>query len=132
MKFHKDGALPECKNAIFVFGSNLMGMHGGGAAREANINFGAIWGKGIGRHGESYAIPTKENFEKALKLDDIRQFVNNFIEYAKRFSNEEFFITRIGCGLAGFENKDIAPMFKDCPDNCSLPDSWKEYLDGTL
>lgn len=109
---------------IFVFGSNLAGRHGKGAARDALINHGAIYGQGVGLHGNSYAIPTKDENLQTLPLDTIKEYVDQFIEFTKANPNMIFDITAIGCGLAGYSPKDIAPMFKDCPQNCNLPDKF--------
>lgn len=88
---------------IFVFGSNLAGAHGGGAARLAYQRFGAIWGEGVGHHGQTYAIPTMQG-----GVDTIKPYVDDFIRYAKAHPNLTFLVTRIGCGIAGFRDKDIA------------------------
>lgn len=112
-------------NTIFVFGSNLAGRHGAGAALFAKKNRGAIYGKGIGMQGNSYAIPTKDQNIKTLPLDRIKPYVDQFIEFAKQNSKLIFEVTRIGCGLAGYKDSDIAPMFKDAPLNCILPEGWR-------
>lgn len=104
-------------NEIFVFGSNLAGKHGKGAARTACHNFGAIYGQGFGEQGQSYAIPTKDFWFNVLKLDIIQIYVNVFIEYAKQNQDKIFFVTEIGCGLAGYQPKDIAPLFKEVVGN---------------
>lgn len=93
-------------NEIFVFGSNLQGMHGGGAARMAYEHFGAVWGQGVGHFGQSYAIPTMQGGVKTIK-----PYVDDFIEFAKRHSELEFLVTEIGCGIAGFTPQEIAPLF---------------------
>ena len=127
MKFHKDGSKP-LNGQIFVFGSNLAGIHGAGAALTARLNYGARLGVGIGITGHSYAIPTKdENFD-CLSLDQIKVYVDTFIEYTKTYPTTTFFITRVGCGLAGNHDSDIAPMFNNCGDNCSFAEQWKGYL----
>lgn len=110
---------------IFVFGSNLAGRHGAGAALFARQNHGAIYGKGQGRQGNSYAIPTKDKNIKTLPLSRIKEYVEVFLEYAKEHQDEQFEITRIGCGLAGYVDHQIAPMFKDATNNCYLPNGWK-------
>jgi len=113
---------------IFVFGSNLRGVHGAGAALHARQNHGAIYGKGIGRHGNSYAIPTKDYQIQTLPLHSIKPHVDTFIRYARDNPHLRFQVTAIGTGLAGYKHKDIAPMFRDAPDNCELPDEWKQIL----
>ena len=110
---------------IFVFGSNLAGRHGKGAALEARQKHGAIYGKGVGLQGRSYAIPTKDANIRTLRLTTIREYVKDFIEFAKAHPEMTFNVTRIGCGLAGYKDKDIAPMFRDAPANCNLPDGWR-------
>lgn len=105
---------------IFVFGSNLAGAHGAGAALEARRNFGALDGQGDGPMNRCYAIPTKDENIQTLPLDRIKAYVKDFIEYAKLHPKKEFFVTAIGCGLAGYQPTDIAPMFKDSPLNCTL------------
>jgi hypothetical protein len=106
---------------IFVFGSNLKGMHGAGSALEALTNHGAIRGKGVGPQGNSYAIPTKNHFLNVLPIDTIKNYVDNFIEYAKDHPEDTFNIVAIGCGLAGYLPEDIAPLFHKAPENCILP-----------
>lgn len=113
---------------IFVFGSNLAGIHGAGAAKYALEHEGALWGFGRGHHGNSYAIPTKDFNIQSLTLDHIQSYVDQFIYYAKTHSSLTFKVTRIGCGLAGYKDEDIAPMFKDAPDNCFFDAAWEPYL----
>lgn len=111
------------KNEIFVFGSNLAGSHGGGAARIAWQKFGAEWGKGVGLFGQTYAIPTMHG-----GVEDIKPYVDEFISFARLHPEYHFLVTRIGCGIAGFKDEEMAPLFSDCADlkNVSLPDSfWK-------
>jgi len=109
---------------IFVFGSNLAGRHGRGAALCAMQEHGAIYGQGRGRQGNSYAIPTKSLQLTALSLDVIRVYVREFIEYAIDNPELQFNVTRVGCGLAGYTDSDIAPMFLHAPKNCILPAGW--------
>lgn len=106
------------ENEIFVFGSNLRGMHGGGAARMAMDKFGAEWGVGVGRTGQTYAIPTMHGGVDVIKL-----YVDEFVEYAKAHLELKFLVTRVGCGIAGFRDEDIAPLFADCVEleNVFLP-----------
>lgn len=110
---------------VFVFGSNLAGRHGRGAALHARQHFGAVYGQGVGRQGNSYAIPTKDYGIKTLPLDRIRPYVADFLEYARRHPSLTFQVTRIGCGLAGYTDEEIAPMFSGAPNNCILPDGWR-------
>ena len=109
---------------IFCFGSNLAGRHGAGAALFAKQKHGAIYGQGVGRQGNSYAIPTKGTKLEVLSLYVIRGYVQDFIAYAVEHPELEFQITRIGCGLAGYTDKQIAPMFEDAPVNCYFPEEW--------
>lgn len=109
---------------IFVFGSNLAGRHGAGAALYAAKNHGAKYGVGVGRTGNSYAIPTKDSSIRTLPLDSIQPYVTEFLEYASNHPELEFQVTKIGCGLAGYTEADIAPMFTGAPSNCHLPDGW--------
>ena len=106
---------------IFVFGSNLRGMHGGGAAYAAYRKFGAIMGQGVGLHGQSYAIPTMQG-----GVETIRPHVDEFIEFAKNHPELTFLVTRIGCGIAGFTDEEISPLFEKAHDveNIVLPEGW--------
>ena len=119
----------EHQDIIFVFGSNLAGRHGAGAALFARYWYGAQLRIGVGRTGQSYAIPTKDAEFNVLTLDVIRLHVWLFLDYAKNHPEEEFFVTRIGCGYAGYSNPDIAPMFRGAPENCMFEQSWKEFLE---
>ncbi len=114
------------KDEIFVFGSNLKGEHLGGAAKAAHNRFGAQWGVGVGLTGKSYAIPTMQG-----GIETIKPYVDQFIEYAKEHQEKKFLVTRIGCGIAGFQDEEIAPMFKDAAylENVYLPISfWKVLI----
>lgn len=115
-------------NSIFVFGSNLAGRHGAGAALFARKKHGAIYGQGEGRQGNSYAIPTKASPYVRLSLSGIEWYVNRFIQYAIDHPEETFEVTKIGCGLAGYKEENIVPMFANAPENCILPDGWKILL----
>ena len=105
-------------NEIFVFGSNLAGMHGGGAALIAFQLFGAVWGQGTGLQGRSYGIPTMHG-----GVDVIKPYVDEFIKFAAEHNEYKFLVTRIGCGIAGFRAEDIAPLFANAMDlqNVILP-----------
>ena len=113
---------------IFVFGSNMAGRHGAGAARVALKQHGAVYGNGLGHQGNSYALPTKDINIQTLDLVDIKAFVYLFIQYAEFNPQLEFQVTRIGCGLAGLKDSDIAPMFKGAPANCYFDNAWSSYL----
>jgi hypothetical protein len=113
---------------IFVFGSNLSGRHGRGAALRAREHHGAVSGKGVGLQGTSYAIPTKDHALRALPLEQIAHYVKRFIEFAREHSEMTFQVTRVGCGVAGYSDKQMAPLFAGAPENCQLPDEWKPFL----
>lgn len=134
-QFHVDGEIP-IHNEVFVFGSNLAGRHGKGAALIAKNMFGAKHGLGEGYSNagfdkfqqHSYAIPTKDRNLNVLDLVRIHESVVRFIDYANKNPDMNFYVTRIGCGLAGYKDNDIAPLFKECPMNVIFPENWKEYL----
>jgi hypothetical protein len=113
---------------IFVFGSNLAGRHGKGAALFARENHGAIYGQGIGLQGSSYAIPTKDANLVTLSLHTINYHVINFLEFACQHPEMTFNVTPVGCGLAGYTPKEIAPMFSKVPSNVKLPKEFIEFL----
>ena len=110
---------------IFVFGSNLQGMHGGGAARVAHRKFGAEWGVGVGLTGQTYAIPTMQG-----GVETIAPYVNEFIEFASNHKELKFYVTRIGCGIAGFRDEEIAPLFRNAlgEPNIILPQTFYNIL----
>lgn len=114
-------------NEIFVFGSNLGGMHGGGAARAAYNRFGAVWGQGVGLQGQSYAIPTMQG-----GVETIKPYVDEFIGFAQDHPELKFLVTRIGCGIAGFRDEQIAPLFAAAidQDNIILPREFVEAIQG--
>jgi hypothetical protein len=114
----------KISKSILVFGSNLAGRHGKGAALYARREYGAIYGQGVGLQGDSYAIPTKDRNLKTLPLDIIKQYVDEFLIFATSNPDLTFQVTAIGTGLAGYKHKDIAPMFKNAPANCILPKEW--------
>ena len=108
-------------NEIFVFGSNLAGMHGGGAAWVAYRKFGAIMGPGVGLQGRSYGIPTMQG-----GVETIKPYVDEFIDFARSRQDLTFLVTRIGCGIAGFTDEEIAPLFEKAHEvaNIVLPPGW--------
>lgn len=110
---------------VFVFGSNLQGMHAGGAARMAMQHFGAKWGQGVGLQGQSYAIPTMQG-----PVSTIRPYVAEFTKFAKEHPKLQFMVTRVGCGIAGFDPDDIAPLFRDASElpNVTLPKAFWDEL----
>lgn len=121
---------------IFVFGSNLAGRHGAGAAYAAFKSYGAIQGQGEGLQGKSYAIPTKDGTDggslhrpnQILSLRAIKKSVDDFIAYARKHPELTFKVTPIGTGLSGYKHDDIAPMFALVPENCIMPAKWYEHL----
>jgi O-acetyl-ADP-ribose deacetylase (regulator of RNase III) len=114
-------------NEVFVFGSNLSGAHGGGAALLAVRRFGAVWGQGVGMQGQSYAIPTMHGGPEAIK-----PYVDDFIVYAKAHPELVFLVTRIGCGIAGFSEEEIAPLFAEAVEvqHILLPEAFVSVLMG--
>lgn len=113
---------------IFVFGSNLAGRHGRGAAYTARVDHGAIYGKGEGIQGRSYAIPTKDERLRVLPLERIKEHVDKFLHFARVSHMTTFRLTPVGCGLAGYKPKQIAPMFADAPENVILPPEFLAVL----
>ena len=109
---------------IFVFGSNLAGRHGKGAAKHALDYYGAKYGEGIGHYGDSYAIPTKDYDLKVLPLNIIEEYINEFHDYAWSNSGLEFLLTPVGCGLAGYKQEEILPLFGNLPKNVQLSSEW--------
>lgn len=117
-------------NEIFVFGSNESGIHGAGAAKQARL-FGAVLGQGYGLQGRTYAIPTKGPYaQETLSLDKIKTYVDKFINYAVKNPHLIFLVTEIGCGLAGLQQKDVGPLFKDAVnlENVYLPSKFLLYI----
>jgi len=114
-------------NEVFVFGSNLNGIHAGGTAKLALDKFGAIWGQGVGLQGKSYAIPTKDHNINAFELRYIRFYVNQFLYISFLYPKKTFLVTKIGCGLAGYTIKDIAPMFASHPLNVVIPEEFARF-----
>lgn len=110
---------------IFVFGSNRNGIHGAGAALHALKFHGAVPKRGMGYHGQSYAIPTKATPYITLSLTVIRIEVKRSLAFATTHPNLSFEVTKIGCGLAGYREDEIRPMFKGAPANCFLPEGWR-------
>ena len=112
-------------NEVFVFGSNVNGYHGGGAALTALQKFGAIWGQGEGLQGQSYGIPTMEG------IDSMKAAIERFILFAKEHRELIFLVTPIGCGIAGYKPEEVAPFFRSAIDleNVSLPESFWMILE---
>lgn len=119
--FTPDNINALSSDEVFVFGSNLAGHHGGGAARTALKKFGAIYGQGVGLQGQSYAIPTMQG-----GVETIVPYVDEFIDFAEKHPDKYFYVTRIGCGIAGFRDEEIAPLFEKALNlnNVCLPESF--------
>ena len=115
--------------SIFVFGSNLAGRHGKGAALEAKLKHGAKYGQGVGVQGNSYAIPTKDHNLNTLPLISIESYCKEFLKFASENLSYNFLLTPIGCGLAGYSPKDIAPFFKNATFNVILPHEFIKELE---
>lgn len=129
MRYYTEDIKELDEDQFFVFGSNLAGVHGAGAAKFARKHFGASLGVGSGFSGKTYAIPTKDHNIRTMCLAEIKYFVDLFIEVANDNPEFDFYVTKIGCGLAGYKDYQIAPMFKDAPDNCYFHIDWLEYLE---
>ena len=113
--------------SVFVFGSNLAGKHGLGAALHAQQYYGAEIGVGEGPTGQSYALLTKDKKLSPRPLSQIARSVSRFLAYAAAHSDVEFKVTRIGCGLAGYDDEQIAPFFLDAPPNCTFDPLWEKF-----
>jgi hypothetical protein len=128
-EFHIDHTVPSIRAGfIWVFGSNLRGAHGKGAAKIAHKNFAAPYGQHTGRMGAAFGIPLKDRRLNTLPLDEIKPFIALFLSYAWNHPELKFYVTRVGCGLAGYEDEEIAPLFKGAPVNCNFAEEWKPYL----
>lgn len=125
MKYTPENITSLGEDEVFVFGSNLAGNHAGGAARVARKRFGAIMGQGVGMQGQSYAIPTMQG-----GVETIRPYVDDFIKLAREWDQTTFYVTRIGCGIAGFTDEEIAPLFAEALPlyNVRLPESFVKIL----
>jgi hypothetical protein len=115
-------------NEVFVFGSNLLGIHGAGAAKFAADNCGAIRGLGEGLAGMSYALPTCIAPGKPATLERIKLSADEFIRFAQKHPEMTFFLTSVGTGIAGFTHEQIAPMFKNVPSNVRVPPEWIDLI----
>lgn len=113
----------------FVFGSNLAGRHGKGAALTAKNYFGAVYGQGEGEQGQSYAVPTKDASLRSLSIDEIAENVRIFLQHSTNHPHKQFAVSRVACGLAGYRDEEIAPMFNGYPSNVYfLEKRWKELM----
>ncbi len=127
--YHLNDFTPYHGRAIFVFGSNLAGIHGKGAAKYAAEYLGAGYGIGVGYTGGCYALPTKDEKIKTLTLSVIEGYVCKFLTAARGDDSTKFFVTRVGCGYAGYTDEQIAPLFKGAPENCVFPIEWQSVLE---
>lgn len=125
MKYTPENIEKLGEDEVFVFGSNLAGMHLGGAAKTAVKRFGAVMGQGVGMQGQSYAIPTMQG-----GVETIKPYVDNFIALAREWDQTTFYVTRIGCGIAGFSDEEIAPLFAEAMDlyNVRLTESFVKVI----
>lgn len=121
--YYEEGEKPA-RGELFVFGSNLAGRHGKGAAKDALRLYGAVYGQGIGLQGRSYAIPTKDHHLGVLPLMDIRRRIKVFVDFTRNNPQLSFYITRVGCGLAGYKDEEVAPLFKGIQLNCRIHRHW--------
>lgn len=124
----------KTEDMVFVFGSNLSGFHGAGAAAHAHQKLGAPWGKGEGYHDagpkrKTYALPTKGVNITFMELRDVQVGVDTFMRFALATSDRKYQVTQVGCGLGGFRKENIAPLFKEAPINCFFDEAW-EYILG--
>jgi hypothetical protein len=113
---------------IFVFGSNLAGRHGAGSAKHAMLHHGARYGVGVGFCGTSYAIPTKDANLRVMPINAIKPHIDTFVEFARQNPSMTFEIVKVGCGLAGYTDSQVAPLFKGLPSNCRVHPDWLQYL----
>lgn len=120
--------MPNRDKHVFVFGSNLAGRHGKGAALTAVNDYGAVYGQAEGLQGRSYAIPTRDGSLRTLSLHDIEHNVRKFLTFARAHPDLEFMVTAVGCGLAGYKPANVAPMFRDVPANVKLPKVFLNHL----
>lgn len=119
-------------DTIFVFGSNMAGTHAGGAAKIALQHFGAMRGVGRGWAGQSFAIPTMNEHLQQMPLSQIEYYINDFKIYVKNHPKTKFFITAVGCGVAGYKVEEIAPMFKGIAHHVIFPQSFRPFVEKTL
>ncbi|MDE6247622.1 MAG: hypothetical protein K2M41_07260 [Muribaculaceae bacterium] len=126
LKFTPENITSLGEDEVFVFGSNLEGRHIGGAARVAREKFGAVMGQGVGMQGQSYAIPTMQG-----GVETIKPYVDEFIDLAREWDQTTFYVTRIGCGIAGFKDEEIAPLFAEALPlyNVRLPESFVRIIE---
>lgn len=132
-KYHNESiikALPE--NTVFVFGSDMIGQHADGAAKTAVAHFGALNGVGRGWSGQSYAIPTMNEHFQQMPLSQIQHYIDDFKIYTKNHPKIQYFITSLGCGIAGYKIEEIAPMFRGISHNVIFPQSFRAFVEKPL
>ena len=129
-KYHRDGEIPlPGTRSIFVFGSNDRGAHGKGAALIAKDLYGAEYGVGSGLMGRCYGIPTKDRFMRTKSLYEIKRDVDFFVKFTHSRPDLDFWITSVGCGLAGYKGWQVGVFFKGCNTNCNFPKNWRPYVE---
>ncbi|MFT4021740.1 MAG: hypothetical protein QM666_09515, partial [Acinetobacter sp.] len=132
-QYHDESVIKDLpENTIFVFGSDLAGRHQEGAARIAHLYFGAILGVARGWSGQSYAIPTLNEHLQRVPLSQIQHYIEDFKIYTKNHINSTYFITALGCGQAGYDVADIAPLFQDISTNVIFPESFRPYVENNI
>ncbi|AMW78568.1 hypothetical protein AMD27_06510 [Acinetobacter sp. TGL-Y2] len=132
-QYHDESIIKSlAEDTVFVFGSNLAGTHAGGAAKTALLHFGAVKGAGRGWSGQSYAIPTMNEHLQQMPLSQIQHYIEDFKIYTKNHPKIKYFITSVGCGVAGYKVEEIAPMFKGISKNVILPVSFRPFVERTL
>lgn len=131
--YHDESIIKSlAEDTIFVFGSNMAGTHQGGAAKTALLHFGAAKGSGRGWSGQSYAIPTMNEHLQQMPLSQIEHYIEDFKIYTKNHPHNTYFITSVGCGVAGYKVEEIAPMFKGISKNVIFPVSFRPFVEKTL
>lgn len=132
-QYHDESIIKSLtEDTVFVFGSNLAGTHAGGAAKTALLHFGAVKGVGRGWSGQSYAIPTMNEHLQQMPLSQIEHYIEDFKIYTKNHPKIKYFITSVGCGVAGYKVEEIAPMFKGISKNVIFPVSFRPFVEKTL
>ena len=126
--FHNEGRIAQ-SGWVWVFGSNVTGIHAAGEARMAKNNFGAVYGVSEGRMRDSYAIPVKSKNLQSLPIPTLQDNVARFFEHVKSCPRERFYITKVGCGTGEYKDELVAPLFMDAPPNCSFSADWKHHLE---
>lgn len=120
--------IADPSTGLFVFGSDLAGRHSSGDALTALRSYGAVYGRGVGPQGRSYAIPFRDEQDRLLPIPMIARYVQAFLRYAAIHREHGFHVTRIGCGREAYRDEQIAPLFAGAPPNCQLPRGWQRYL----